>query len=302
MQRKPLPPSALNWDDVRLFLALARARTLGEAARTLSVDTSTISRRLTALEQAIGATLFDRGRSGVSTTEAAEDLLPVAEQIERAMAQFTGTAERFERQVQGLVRITCPPDAAEVLLGPLIPALLAQYPDLRIEIDDSDALVDIARRAADIALRVVRPDRGDLVVKKLMPVRWMMAMAPKLAQKFSPLQRWNDVPWIAPTERFAHTPMARWIDKHVDAAPVLHTDSSRLQLTFAELGLGAALVPSGSIEHFGLTTPKLHPRLKAAAKLWPAMELFIVTHRALREVPRVRAVWRFLIEATADRQ
>ncbi|HYG68111.1 MAG TPA: LysR family transcriptional regulator, partial [Anaeromyxobacteraceae bacterium] len=72
----------LHWDDVRLFLALCRSRTLGGAARTLGVDASTVSRRLVALERALAATLFDRGRDGVAPTEAAERLLPAAEEIE----------------------------------------------------------------------------------------------------------------------------------------------------------------------------------------------------------------------------
>ncbi len=114
----------LPWDDVRLFLALCRSRTVGGAARALGVDASTVSRRLVALERALAATLFDRGRDGVTLTKAAEDLMPVAEAIEDAMARFTLAAEGLEREVSGLVRITCPPDAAEVAVVPLMPGLL----------------------------------------------------------------------------------------------------------------------------------------------------------------------------------
>jgi DNA-binding transcriptional LysR family regulator len=105
MQRTRKAAEKLAWDDVRLFLALGRVRTLGRAAEALGVDASTVSRRLAALEEALSATLFDRGREGIAPTEAAERLMPVAEEIEGAMARFATEAEGLEREISGLVRI-----------------------------------------------------------------------------------------------------------------------------------------------------------------------------------------------------
>src|SRR5260221_6412085 len=126
------PRRELNWDDVRLFLALCRSRTVGSAARSLGVDGSTVSRRLSALEKALAATLFERGRGGVTPTEAAEELMSVAEQIEDAMLRFASSAETLEREVAGRVRITCPADAAEVVVVPLLSVLLGRQPALGI--------------------------------------------------------------------------------------------------------------------------------------------------------------------------
>src|SRR3954467_4975697 len=97
---------ALSWDDVRLFLALYRSRTVGVAAASLGVDSSTVSRRLVLLEEQPKTTLFDRGRAGVAPTKSAEDLVPVAEEIEAAIQRFATAAEGLEREVSGLVRIT----------------------------------------------------------------------------------------------------------------------------------------------------------------------------------------------------
>ena len=91
------PTGAMGWDDVRLFLALARARTVGDAASSLGVDASTVSRRLVALEEVMAARLFDRGRDGVTATAAAEELIPVAEEIEAAIGRFTRTASLGSR-------------------------------------------------------------------------------------------------------------------------------------------------------------------------------------------------------------
>src|SRR5215813_2726871 len=184
--------ASMQWDDVRLFLALHRARTVGAAARALGVDPSTVSRRLGALEETLAATLFDRGREGIAPTEAAERLLPVAEEIEAAMTRFTTAAEGLEREVSGRVRITCPPDVAEVVLVPLLPGLLARHPSLSVDLEPGEATLDLTRREADLALRTVRPLRGDLVVRRLRDVVWVVAAAPGLARELGTLRRWTE--------------------------------------------------------------------------------------------------------------
>lgn len=298
----PSPLAPLNWDDVRLFLALCRSRTVGEAGRLLSVDGSTVSRRLAALEELLATTLFERGRSGIVATEAAEELMPVAEQIEEAVARFTGAAETLEREVAGLVRLTCPPDAAEVLVAPLLPALLQRYPALRINLDAGEGVLDLTRREADIALRTARPDRGDLVVTRLATVRWVAAATPELVRELGTLRSWADLPWVGCGERYAHTSSARWFKKHVDGVePVVRSDSLRVQIAIVATGGGVALVPEPSVEHFGLAPVKLSRALRDAARQWPEDELYLVTHRALRQVPRVRVVWEFLLEHAGER-
>lgn len=289
----------LHWDDVRLFLALCRSRTLGEAGKKLGVDQSTVSRRLAALEDTVAASLFHRGRSGIAATEAAEALLVVAEEIEHAMARFAGAAESLEREVSGSVRVACPPDAAEVLIAPLLPALFARHPALRIELLAGEQVVDVARRVADIALRVVRPTAGDLIVRTLAPVDWVLAATPKLAKKLGTLRSWREVPWITFGDGFAHVPAARWVREHVEADPMVRSDSLRFQIAVVCTGLGAALMPSKSIEHYGLVPVKIAARLRRSMSPWPRDDLFLVTHRALRNVPRVSAMWELLVEHAA---
>ena len=288
-----------NWDDVKVFLALCRARSLGAAAKTLRVDASTVSRRLAALEEALAATLFERGRDGVVPTKAAEDLLPAAEAIEHAMTGFTTAAEGLEREVSGLVRITCPSDVADVVVMPLLPELLRRHPALRVDLDPGETLLDLTRREADVALRTTRPVRGDLIVTRLLTVKWMLAAAPKLAHALGTLRSWTDAPWVGWGERLApHAGAARWRAKHVEGADAaLRSDSLRVQLAAVASGVGIALVPSPSIAFYGLVPMKIGRPLRRAANEWPEDELYLVTHRALRDVPRVRVVWDLLRES-----
>ena len=295
MQR--LPAEQLRWDDVRLFLALCRSRTVGEAARALGVDSSTVSRRLVALEEVLAATLFDRSHEGISATKAAEDLLQVAEEMEHAMTRFANAADGLEREVSGVVRIACPPDVANVVVTPLLRELLTRHPALRVEIAPGEAVIDLTRREADLALRTVRPAQGDLIVTKLTTVRWVAAAAPKLARDLGALRAWSDVPWVGWGERLAHIAPARWLAQHLKASePVVRSDSMMVQLAVVASGIGVALLPEPSVAHYKLVPLKLAPALRAAAAEWPSNDLFLVSHRALREVPRVRVLWELLLE------
>lgn len=303
MQRKPSAREPLNWDDVRLFLVLSRAGTLGEAAARLRVDASTASRRLVQLEEALAVTLFERGRNGIAPTKAAEDLLPVAEEIDAMMNRFANAADGLEREVSGVVRITCPPDVAAVVVAPMLSAVLERHPALRIELEPSESVLDLTRREADLALRTVRPTRGDLLVKKLASVEWLLVGAPELVRELGVLRAWHDARWISWGERYSTIPPARWVKARLAGGePAVRSDSLTAQLAAAAAGVGIALLPGPTARHHGLVAVKLHAALRATVTDWPADDLFLVTHRALREVPRVRVMWDALSERAREFQ
>jgi DNA-binding transcriptional LysR family regulator len=294
--RKPALRDDLRWDDVRLFLALCRSRTVGEAGKSLGIDASTVSRRLVAMEEALAATLFDRGRDGIAPTKAAEDLMPVAEEIEQVMTRFANAAEGLEREVSGVVRVTCPPDVAAVVVAPLIGELVERHPALRVELHPAEAVLDLTRREADIALRTVRPTHGDLVITRLTTARWVVAASPQLARDLGTLRAWNGARWVGWGERLANIGPARWLSKHAKGIePVVRSDSLMVHLAVLSTGAAIGFVPQPSLEHYGLVPIKVHAALRAERDEWPVDELFLVTHRALRDVPRVRAVWDLLL-------
>lgn len=302
MHTRAIEAERLAWDDVKLFLALCRSRTVGGAARSLRVDASTVSRRLATLEEVLATSLFDRGRDGIAPTEAAEALMPVAEEIEQSMARFTNQAEGLEREAAGIVRITCPPDVAEVVIAPLLSELLARHPALRVTLDAGEAVRDLTRREADLALRVVRPTSGDLVMTRLTSARWVLVAAPKLARRLGTLRDFGAAPWVSWGERLAQLGAARWLAKHAKGVePVVRSDSLTVQLAAVRSGAGVALVPEPSASHYGLVPVKLAPALREAAEDWPKDELYLVTHRALHNVPRVRVVWELLLQRWGDR-
>ena len=253
----------LRWDDVRLFLALCRAQTVGEAGRALGVDSSTVSRRLTALETALSVTLFDRSHEGISPTKAAEDLLAVAEEMEAVMLRFAHAADGLEREVSGLVRIACPPDVGNVVIAPLLRELFALHPALRVEIVPGEAVIDLTRREADLALRTVRPAQGDLVVTRLASVRWVLVASAELARELRTLRSWQDAPWIGWGARLSQIGPAKWLESH---AKEVDPAGSFGQLDGADCGR-----QRGRRRHFGARAERTALRLgPAQARPQPA--------------------------------
>jgi DNA-binding transcriptional LysR family regulator len=181
-----------------------------------------------------------------------------------------------------------------VLVAPHLPALFAEYPELQLEIVAGEGVVDISRREADIALRTLRPKRGDLIVTKLFSMRWRAAASKRVAAKVCPLRSWSDVAWIGTTERLAETTPGRWTSRVVaSVTPRLRTTSLRVQIAAVQAHLGAALLPAQSIAHYKLAPLELAPKLRKTAAAWPEEDVYFVTHPALRRVPRVAAVWEF---------
>jgi DNA-binding transcriptional LysR family regulator len=148
----------------------------------------------------------------------------------------------------------------------------------------------------------VRPQSGDLVMTRLTSARWVLVAAPALARKLGTLRDFTAAPWIGWGEALSQMHVARWFAKHVRGVePVVRSDSLRLHLAVARAGVGVALVPEPSVKHFELVPVKLAKHLQTAAAEWPVDELYLVTHRALRDVPRVRVVWDLLLERWGPR-
>jgi DNA-binding transcriptional LysR family regulator len=288
--------NGVRWDDVPLFLALFRERNLLGAGRRLGLDASTASRRLASLEQATGTRLFDRTRHGLAPTEAAEQMLPAAEEMERAATRLANAAQSHEVGVEGVVRIAVIPGVADFHLAPRLRELVARHPKLRIELDVRVQVSDLTRREADLALRSIRPQSGELVMKKLLTARWLAMASAERVKEMGTLRSWDDAPWITWDDDLAHIPSARWVARHASGSPpVLRTSSIGSQVAAVKGGLGVALLDEYTPRvHEGVVPVRYARSLAPSASEWPADDLWLVGHAALRDTPRVAAVWDFL--------
>jgi DNA-binding transcriptional LysR family regulator len=289
----------VRWSDVEVVLALWRGRRLDLAAQRLGVDTATVSRKLRAIEDGMGVPLFDRTRQGLMPTAVLEKLVPHAEEVEAAMGLLLSLAEGFEARAEGTVRLTAAPQIAEQLLAPRLPSLLAKAPDLEVELIADQRVLQLDRREADVAVRLARPEAGDFVIRKLRSWRITVAAAPALVQGRPPLTHWGQLPWIGWDASMSSQPLARFLASQGLVARV-RSNSVGTQRAAARAGLGLAAMPRELVSEWGLLEVQLSAALKAELDRVPPVELWLVSHRALRHVPRVQAVWQWLVDELAE--
>ena len=157
----------MNWDDVRIFLAVARAGQILGAARRLDLNHATVSRRVAALEEALDAKLFRRLTTGSELTPAGERFLGIAERMEADMIAARAELAGDGDDVSGTVRIGAPDGFGVAFLAPRLGALTALHRDLTIQLVPVPRSFSLSRREADIAITVERPAEGRLVAAKL---------------------------------------------------------------------------------------------------------------------------------------
>lgn len=164
--------AVFSWDDVAVFLALYRERTTGRAASVLGLSQPTVVRRIAALEQSLGLTLFDRTATGLAPTAAAERLYDSAQQIERSVCEFTADVDALTGEELKLLRLTFL-DHFEQLLIPVMRDFHVRWPAVQTQLFASDHIYDLARGEADIGIRGRdRPTSDEVIVHELPPSGW----------------------------------------------------------------------------------------------------------------------------------
>ncbi|HVW30258.1 MAG TPA: LysR family transcriptional regulator [Polyangiaceae bacterium] len=157
----------LDWDDLRYFLAIHRHGTLARAGSELGINATTVGRRLTALEERVQTRLFDRTPDGYVLTAAGNDLLPRAERIEEETLAIERDVIGSDHRLAGTVRITATEMLATRFIMPHLPAFHDRCPDITLALECTTRPISLARREADIALRLARPREENVVTRPL---------------------------------------------------------------------------------------------------------------------------------------
>ncbi|MDF1620026.1 LysR family transcriptional regulator [Pseudothioclava nitratireducens] len=157
----------MDWDDLRVFLAVARAESLSGAGRVLKCDAATVGRRVQRLEEAVDAPLFVKSPKGYALTEAGARLLPHAERVEQAMAGASEELSGTAGHLSGQLRIGAPDGCANYLLPQVCAAISDANPGLEIQIVALPRVFNLSKREADMAIAVSPPTAGRLTVQKL---------------------------------------------------------------------------------------------------------------------------------------
>jgi DNA-binding transcriptional LysR family regulator len=271
----------LQWDDARLFLAVARAGSLRAAGRRLGLSQPTVGRRLARFEAAAhAARLFDRLPDGVRLTEAGRALIPLAERVEAA-ALALQRRKVAQSDTPATVRISVGEWAGGFLAHCLgDPKTRQTLPgNITIELVVADESANLTRRAADLAVRHGRPEQGDLYVARVGTIACAVYRSRRARKSANT--------WIAYTEEQARYAVSHWLSQHLHASGGMvgiRASSLAMQIAAARSGAGSLVLPCYLGDADGSLT-RTHDRIDQLDAIH-----WLIVHRDLRHVPQIRTV------------
>lgn len=280
---------AQDWDDLRLFLAVARAGSLSGAARSLGVTHSTVFRRIGAFEARLRVRLFDRLPGGYALTQAGEEMRDFVIRIEEEITALALKVTGQDQRPTGTIRITTTDLLAVGVLPRHVAAFRAEWPEIEIEVVVADRVLDLTRREADVALRIGNPGQETLIGRRV----GRLAFAAYTAAD-RPLGDPAEGDWIGYGS--AHGPLSRNLARWwPDARQVYRTNSIIAAHAGAKAGIGLAALPC--------VIADCDPRLIRAAALPEdfMLDLWLLIYEDLRQTARIRLFLDFMATAlTAD--
>lgn len=281
-------PGALVWDDIRALLAVARRGTLSAAAASLGVGIATLSRRIDRLESTLGVPLFVRQQSGYQLTEDGADLIETAEAMEAAAFTLTSGAAR-QAELSGRVRLATAENLATGLILPALPAFRAAYPGVAVDVVTDIMTVNIHRRDADLAVRMVKPQRGNVTVRRLGTLGYgLYASAAYAAEREAGGDTGRDA-FVTWGEVYAHLPAAQWMEQALQGRPsAVTTTSLATQVAAVAAGLGLSVIPHFLAAEAGLVC--------IDADIGVEQPIYLVIQSDLAHSRRTRALADFLTD------
>lgn len=276
----------MDWGDLRYFVALARAGSLSAAARALGAEHTTVARRVTALEAAVGARLVERGPRGYQLTAEGERVAEVAFKVEDDIFGLERVLDAGHGALTGVVRMSAPPHFAGSFIAPRLAALRQAQPSIILELAGDSRAVSLSRREADIAVRLNRPEQTSVVARRIGTMAYGLYAARPLARGSA-----GERDYIGYDESLDHVPQQRWIAGLAGGRPMVFRTNDLASLAeAAAAGMGLAALP----RFLGDADARLE-RLPADARA-AARELWLLVHPDLRRSPRVRLVLDYLAD------
>lgn len=277
----------MDWEDIKTLNAVAQAGTVRRAALMLDVHHSTVSRRLDRLETAADARLLDRRPEGLALTEAGEALAGLAQDFGDGLNAVERRIAGRDRGLTGLVSLTMAEPIATHAFAPRLGEFREAYPGIELEILVTIDLLDVARREADIAIRMDNNPPDSLVGKRLFPYHTAVYASAAYLQRHDLNAQPQDATWIGWGEAGERYPAWTQDTAFADVPVWGNFPDVALQMAAAKAGLGIAMLPCFLADR--------EPDLVRIAgnKPRPARDIWILTHRDLRRTARVREVMTF---------
>lgn len=284
----------LEWDDLRVLLAICRAGSLVAAARALGHDHSTLFRKLNRIEERAGVRFFERLASGYAMTDAGEIALRFGERIEGEFHALGREIDGRDARLSGTVRVTAPDGVCTVLLPPVLADFRRRHPGVKVELLEGTDALDLSRREADVAIRATRAPPDDSLAKRVCDFRFATYAAPTYLRAAGrrPLAEHD---WVLVARAIGWLVPSVWKTRaSADARVVMRTNSTTAALAAARAGVGLTVLPcyrgdaDAGLVRAGPTLDFLD------------MTLWIMTHPVLRHTARVRVLMTFVADALTE--
>ena len=270
----------LDWEDLRHFHALSLLGTLSAAARALGVEHATVARRVAHLEEKIGAKLVDRRGRRLSLTAKGQQIAAIATRMSEDALTIERAALNADNRHTGMVRISAPPALATALLAEPFVRLRKRHPGINVVVIGETRYASLGRREADIAVRMTRPEHGDLTVTKIGDIGFSLYAHPA----YLAATREPDWSFVGYEETMASSPQERMLAQIAGDRPVaIRATALEFQLAAVKAGGGVALLPDFMAAGLNLTRLPL-PGGPLTRELW------LVVHTDIKDVPLIRAV------------
>ncbi|MEM7561450.1 MAG: LysR family transcriptional regulator [Pseudomonadota bacterium] len=274
----------LDWDDLRIFLAISAQGNLSAASRELKVSQPTVGRRLKALEESLNTQLFDRLPDGMALTSHGEELVPLARSMQTAADAVVRHQASFSAEVQGTVRISMYEQIAQFFLQ-YLPALRERCPEIEIELAIAHSTANLSRREADLIIRECLPDTPDIIAKKLGHYHYAIYGSRhyiKSNPSATTQNRYHDCDWVGFDDEHVRFIGQNWLrEKLTDRKPIVRSNNGVVLLDAILQGTGLGVLPCfvGDQEN-ELQRLELVPGEGAT--------LYLLVHRDMRKSPAVR--------------
>lgn len=281
----------VDWDDLRYALAVARTKTLSGAGCSLGVSHTTVGRRIRSLEDRLGVRLFDASPEGFTLTEAGADLVAVAERVELETLALEGRVLGRDERLTGALRVSAMELVFRLFRGAFL-SFAERYSGVALTVTTSDDEVSLARREADVVLRLSNTPPGQLVGRRVGRLQFQAYAARSLVARIGEDAPLGAYPWIHWDERLGMTWLDAWLAEHAPGATiVMRVDVSAAAMhELVASGLGVQFLASleGDADPSLVRVGPVDPR--ASRDLW------VLTLPELREAPRIRAFTDHMVE------
>ncbi len=277
---------ALNWDDLRYVLAISRHKSLAAAARVLTVNETTVARRLSQVERQLAVQVFERVSGLLIPTTAGETVITAAEQIEQQAQHMQNSVAGADHRAAGIVRLTAVPLVINHILVPSLHQLCIKHPQLSLELIAEPRDLSLSKRESDIAIRLARPSKElNVLTRRIGKLDYAVYHSSKVGPDM--------LPWIGYEEGMRDLPQAQWINQQETAdstATTVLANDAEVILACVKAGLGKSLLPTVVGDNdVGL--------LRILKSIPVSREIWMLVHPQLRQLTRIKVVIDWLNDA-----